>query len=233
MSTSQFQGVILYDPGDLDTDEPLDTVLVRDEIIDSALHKADEAGQVRCSWVAINPTIAPVSSLAPLHLPYDDDTMTAAGADRWWDFAWRGGFDAKIKADRSGYRLPIMIAGASDTGVGGGMDFAVVVGPAPLTVFDVDIDAPSSRVAVATVTGVTSTSPAWLTLDSGLTYIDVPATLIEAARASTPPEATLTDIGGDPTTVQTARLEIMVCGRFKTTGEKPVFYGLRVAEYIG
>src|SRR5690606_36569394 len=53
MSTSPLGGVTLYDPADLETDEPVDTVLVRDEIVGSALHLADEAGQVRVSWVAL------------------------------------------------------------------------------------------------------------------------------------------------------------------------------------
>lgn len=236
MSTSQFQGVILYDPGDLDTDEPLDTVLVRDEVIDSALHKADEAAQVRASWVAIDPTVATVAALAPMHLPYDDDTMLGLGPGdligRWWDYAWRGGYDAKIKSDRSGYRLRIWLGGASDTGAADGADFAVVIGAPPLAL-DVDIDSPSDAVVVATASSVTSTTPAWLTLDSGLSYVDVPAALIERALARTPPQATLTDIGGDPTTVQTVRLEIMVCGRFKGVAERPVLYGVHVAEYIG
>lgn len=238
MSTSRHQGVILYDPSDLDTDEPLDTVLVRDEIIDSALHKADEAAQVRASWVGLAPD--PVNNsyvLAHgLPLPYDDDVMLGPGPGdligRWWDYAWRGAYDAKVTSDGSGYRLRVMIGGACETLDTDGADFAVVVGPPGLSL-GMDLDSPPDTIVVATASGVTSATPDWLTLDSGLTYVDVPEAIVGRAVDRTPPQATLTDIGGDPTTVQTVRLEIMVCGRFKGLANRAVLWGVHVAEYIG
>lgn len=220
MSTSEHQGFILYDPTDLATDEPMDTVLVRD-VINNANHLADEAAQVRFSWIATG---------AGLNAGAD------ANEGEWFDFRVRGTFDAKVRSDGTGYRLRVWIAGASNSFLSEGesIDFVVAIGPAGISAED--IGAPFVVTATATnalAPGIGAMTPIWLTLDSGLTYVDVPATVIAEAQARTAPTATLTDIGGAPATVQTVRLEIIVCGRTNSGLTDAVLYGVHVAEYIG
>lgn len=233
MSTSPNQQIVRYAAADFDADEPMDTVLVRDGLFGSALHKADEAGQVVLSWMATAPGLGSVAGrTGPLEIPYADSFLERMPASSWMDFPIRGSWNPKLHADRRPYRLRVRLYVARDArSIAVPVHFAVTIGPHGLTPNDVDVGATVSL----KVEGVTSSTPVLGTLHTGLTYVDVPPYIVEQARLRRSPTPTLTDLGGAPTTVQTAPLEVMVCGRYEGGPDlsRPLLYGVHVAEYVG
>lgn len=213
MSTSQHQRVALYDPAALEGGEPVDATFVRDELIDSTQHKADEAAQPVMSWMQI----AGRDPLRP---------VSEEGIENWMPFPIRGGYNPRVKANGEGYRLRIRLLVAREAGSSPGpVSFAVTVGPAGIGPADIH------RRDTVTVTdvGVTSNTPVW----SSIRYLDIPASIIAEARLRQSPIVTNVDLGGRTVTVQPPHLEVIVSGRALSGNSTPVLWGVHVAEFIG
>lgn len=230
MGTSHTGGVIAYAAADLAADEPLDTVMVRDEVFGSALHKADQAAQVRASWTAIADALV----ATPEYLTVRDRSGTLIAepvflANRWYSFPLRPTWAPKVRTDGTGYRLRVQLAGCSSAGHR--VDFRVAIGPRGIQAPDTLVT--GGRLVVADASNITATTPAALALDSGNAWIDVPVSVIAAASEAHGSWSTLTDIGGTPITADVPMLEALVLGRTYNAGSEPRLYAFHVAEYIG
>lgn len=226
MATTAQRGIRPYDWQDLDTDEPAGTALVRDEVVQSALHLADSAGQVRGSWSGINSALL----TGDYHEPLPDGTIlvASAGVDSWYELE-RIPLAPKVHADGRGYRIRVQFGGASSAGHR--VDFAVSVVPrrAPFA-FGADGSAlwPLKRVS-----NITSTTVVALPLDDGTTWLDVSPALIADAGEAEGAWSTRTDIGGAPASVPLPSLVVLILGQTWNAGSRPRLHAYSVAEYVG
>lgn len=232
MATSAQKGVILYDYGDLDTDESLDTVFCRDEVVQTACHKADEAAQVRGAWTAIHPD----RLNDPEYLQPFDTTgaleLATGSRDKWYPLAVVS-FAPKIRAGQTGYRLRVRLWGASSAG--DSVDFAASVAPfnaGEMFRFE-GVAGTGSAYPFKVVSNITSTTAAELTLDDATAYLDVSAELISEALALSSEWSMPTDIGGTPSTIAVPLLKVIVWGQTWAAPSAPLLYGYSVADYIG
>lgn len=239
MGTSYSYGEIRYDDADIGADTFVDTSFMRD-VTDTALHKADEAAQVRLHWMA--PPAALWSGTNTAHSAIYGDLAgggmrLGTGTDgQWYLFPVRAYYNPKLRADGSGYKLRIRLAGcASDTGT---VDFGVMVVPGRARHFagwygGDPGDGLGYPVADHRFTAVTATSPAWLTPTSGRDYVNIPVELVEAAYAVEPVWTTQLDVGGAATSVVTPTLSIVPYAQTRTEGVVPHLYGVHAAEFVG
>lgn len=231
MTTSEHEGLVLYTAEDLDTDEPADTLLVR-VALNNALHLADQAGQHRGGWVALNPDLGAGPDGVRLHDPEGGELAL----DQWYVFPGpRPMFAPKVRADSSGYRARVWLSGYLEGEGGAEADFAVMLVPA----LERRI-ASGFRLAwpVKFVTAVTPSDSAVLVpFDDATHYIDVPSTLIAAALGGTGTSwSTREDLGGPHTSVAVPALEAVALARVTNAGTSeymPVLTGLHVSEYLG
>lgn len=227
MSTSPFQGQILFAVGDFDVDEPADTALVRDALCGSLLHLADEAAQVRVCWVATDATLSVANTTHADLTPADNGSVTV---DEWFEFPLRGVYCPKVRADGSGYPLRIHFAGTSSAGHS--VDFAVLV--APRLAEDRLLGGWGDPIWPRKYySGVTSTTVGWRSSDDASLMLEVPADTIAAALDQERAWATYDDLGGTPTSVIVPTLEILVLGKTSNVASVPQLYGLVASEYIG
>jgi len=231
MSTSSNRGALPFDPSIFGTDEPMGAARYRDELHDSALHKADSIAQVRAAWIAPKASLVANNEVPETTIHAGTDlTESTVGGSAWFAFGEGVVYCPKVKADGSGYPLRVNLAGASSGG--DRVDFIVVVAPRR---------EPALQEAWgSTPTGtsklysdITSTSAAWLTPDDGTNILLIPKTLIDRAAALESSWSTLTDIGGNRTSVQMPLLQVAVFGQTRDTASDPELHGFVCAEYIG
>jgi hypothetical protein len=223
--SSPFQGTILFDAGDFDTDEPLDTVLVRDALFGSALHKADMHGQTRASWVAIKESLV-AQSETHLH-PVVLGTIVVATSSTdtaWYELPCRATYTPKIRADGGGYQLRVWLAGRSSAGEQ--VDFAVVAVPRGAAA------TPDSSYPSVRFTNVTSTTIAALEPD-GDPWMNLPSTFVGSASEMERAWWTKTDIGGSGTTVEVPLIEVRVFGQTWDESSQPQVFGFHLSEFVG
>lgn len=228
MATSEQKGIILYDALDLAEDGPADTALCREEVVQSALHKADEAAQPRSSWPALNSAlIGPDPYLRPwppsTTSPGTFDVVASESSPRWYPFPFETIFFPKMLPDGSGYRLRVTVVGASSSG-GDRVDFGVFVQPHG-SLWQPDAPAKTAQ--------TTSTTPAALSWDDGTTYVDVPARVIGEAAALEGAWVTYEDIGGDPISVPAPAMSLVVMGQTWDAAAVPRLYDVQIGEYVG
>lgn len=225
MSTSAHEGVYLYDPGDIDADRFVDTAIARDGVLNSALHKADEAAQPVITWCA-----PPDALWTADNDPWLEPSGVTLVADVWAQFSIRGTYCPKVRSSGTGYRLRVTVGGRSSAGHT--CDFAVVVHPrlegvSAGTFFGEDPVWPTKK-----YTGVTSTTIAELTADDSNRYLDVPRLVVDRALALER-WTTLTDTSGDAITVQAPLLQVTAIGRTANVSSTPELHLLQVAQVIG
>jgi hypothetical protein len=227
MGTSLGAGEIRYDHADLGADRFVDTALMRDAV-DTALHKADEAGQVRLHYVSESKapatylTIYGNGEAGALDTGTEDDPV-------WYLFPLRARYLPKLRADGRAYPLRVRLAGAASGS--GTVDFGIVVMPASApTLGGFWGDAPAWTKLYS---GVTSTSAAWLTPDDSSNLLTIPSSIVEEAYRLEAAITTKTDIGGDPTAVVAPALVIYVLGATRTGGVVPRLYAAHAAEHVG
>jgi hypothetical protein len=225
MATSPHQGTILYDNSDFNTDEPVDTALVRDALVGSLLHKADEVAQVRACWVALaNGLISSYDEFLVIQDVHGSLQVASADVPQWYGFPVRVRFAPKIKADGTGYRLRCRLRGASSGGHR--VDFAIAVAPKRAPEFWGE----QWFGPVKYYTNKTNTSAAWLSADDGTNYLDISADVVAAGIETW---STFEDIGGDPCSVQVCTLEAIIVAQTFNAGSEPRLHGYLIAEYIG
>lgn len=227
MGTSGSSGEILYDHADLGADRFVDTALMRD-CLDTALHKADQAGQVRLQWCGT------IKGDVYSTIYGDDDTSGAlregtADDPVWYFFPLRGVYVPKLRADGSGYPLRVRVGGCASGA--GTVDFGIAVLPGRAsTGWLYSGGSPTYR---KTFMGVTSTTAAWLTPDDGSNLLQVPSSLVEEGYRLETLQATKVDIGGADTVVTIPTLQVVVFGQSRTAGVVPRLWAAHASEYVG
>lgn len=241
MGTSLSAGEILYDFSELAADRFVDTALMRD-LVDTALHKADEFGQVRLHWAAPKSTVW-VENNDPFDVITGGDRTTdsldvgSAEAPIWYFFGARSFYCPKVRADGSGYKLRVYMAGCSSDG--GEVDFGMLVMPgrarnAWLTWGGTPGDGSTGYpVAAKLFSGITSTTPAKLTPDDASNILTVSSAMIEAAYRLESVTSTLVDIGGAPTSIIMPTLEVIPFAQTLNSGTVPRLYLANAAEFVG
>lgn len=229
MSTSHLTGEILFTASALGETAPVDSAFVRDELIGSALHKADMAGQHVMTWVA--PSATYFSGNADPHIGLSDG-VSAFGdlvADAWYIYPVQALYVPKVHASRQGYSMRVRVAGRSSAG--DSVDFGIAVGlSGPAGIQEYFGDVPSG--AVKTFSGVTSTTAAWLTPDDASNVITVPVELIDAAQ-SMGEWSTKTDIGGAPISMSMPLLVVVPFARTSDPASQPLLHGVIAHEVVG
>lgn len=236
MSTSDLEGVTPFDPSIYAADEPVGAARVRDELVNTALHLADEAAQVRYAWVAVNGALQVGNEAPHAEIEAVSALDVASGYDpgesgqRWYLFGEGVSYAPKIKAGGTPYPLRIHVAGASSGG--DRVDFGVVVAPRNAPQLQATWgDTPQG--AVKKWGGITSTSAAWLTPDDGTSLLEIDKRIVEEALALEPSWSTLTDIGGNRTSVRLPLLQVKPFGQTWNAASVPELHGLVIAEVIG
>lgn len=238
MSTSLSSGEIRYSYAELGADRAVSTALMRD-VIDTALHKADQAAQVRLNWVA--PAAAVWTAGGEPHVSIYGD-QEAGGLDTstedvplWYRFGVRSFYAPKVRAGGQGYQLRIRLAGASSDG--GTVNFAVIVQPGRAstlgTFYGMDPASGTVPVAIKRYSGITATTPSYLTPDDGLHVLTIPRVLIDAAYALESAYTTDVDLGGAETAVVIPSLTIVPIALTLTADTVPVLYACHAAEFVG
>ena len=231
MSTSSNRGALPFDPSIFGADEPMGAARYRDELHDSALHKADSIAQVRAAWVAPKSSLL-VGNETPettIHAGTDVDEATV-DTTAWFAFGEGTVYNPKIKADGSGYSLRVYLGGRSSAG--DRVDFAVVVAPRRTPALQ-ELWGSSPIGETKLFSNITSTTAAWLTPDDGSNMIEIPKTMIDRAIALETPWSTLTDIGGDRTSVVMPLLQVAVFAQTYDITSAAELHGFVFAEYIG
>lgn len=224
MSTSDHDGVYLFDVAEFGSDRFVDTALVRDAIVNGANHKADSAAQPRAAWTA------PASALwtdegNPWLEPADSLLGGGMTVGVWSIFPVFATFAPKVRASGAGYRLRVTLGGRSSAGHS--VDFGVFVS----TRRDV-IAAQTTATPGKEYSAVTSTTVAMLTADDTTRWVDVPRSLIDrASRGSS--FSTLLDTGGTPVSVDVPTIDVWVAGKTANVASKPELHLFGCAEVIG
>lgn len=231
MSTSPHEGIVLFDAAEFDADSPIDTAVVRDALVGSALHKADQAAQSRACYAGTNGSqdgqdfVVPTTAGGSLEVA----TGSTNGA-RWYGFGLTSVVVPKVRADGEGYELRARLGGRSSNG--GRVDFLISVSPRMTTRLQQSFGG-TPVYQNKLFTNITSTTVAWLTPDDASHMIEVPRSLIDEALALEPAWVTKTDIGGANITMPLPLLEVRPFAQTWNAGTLPELHGWSVAGYIG
>lgn len=214
--TSALAGRVLFAAALANGDDPLDTVLWRDCVLNNALHWADSAGQTLINWSATDPAYSGATSPWRIAEPLN--------ADEWAPITPLGPLSLRVRRGVRPYRWRFRLAGAST--MGDAIDLALVWGRTRAELLSKAEAGSGDQVRW---TGVTGTSPAWLTPDgSGVPYVDVDPTAVLLAL-----ESTVLDLSDDATRVGVWELAIGLYGRTTDKVSDPEVWALHVSEYVG
>lgn len=206
-------------------DDPIDVTIMRDGIANGLLHAADMVAQVRCSTVYPN---ASVYSGGQTH----SDTGGTPVAEQWYlmEGGIIGPFPLTMQDDGTPYPVRVRLRGATSNAAGT-VAFRIVL--CPFGRWRQYHDDPQDY--VWQVTGITSTSYAWLSGTSRLTLYDnlVAATAEQAAgwvQSVSVPNATS---GGTILARRSCMVAVHLIGKTSNATGHPRVRGFHVAETIG
>jgi len=148
-SESQYKAYIDFPTTvDQDEDSPVDTAQMRSVLINNAIHLYEQSSQVRICWADSTSTIS--------------DALDPVSAGEWKQLVSIP-FVTKLKPDGSSFTWRVRLAGRVSVAQSIDFRFAITAPDRART----DIEAgPSERTNVATATSISSTSAAWLTLNT-------------------------------------------------------------------
>lgn len=211
MSSSPLGVLELYSAARFADNDAINTQEWRDGPANNALQWADQRGQVLVNAA----TIVGGREIEP---PDPVDTTT------WTRIAVFGPLSVSVRDDGSPYRLLVALGGYSD--VGNSVDFRLTIsdfGSIDSFLYEAPAD------GVETYTGITATSSAYLTPDSGNDYINIDP---ETADAATLSRGTYTDVSGTPRTVRLCELWAVIWGKTSNLASKPIATNLWIQEYF-
>jgi len=200
--------------------DPMDTVLMRDGVMNGLLHLADEFAQIRCNWAA---------QTVPIKNGYRT-TTTSAVADEWYRIGEVARWPIQFRANGNPYKVRIRIGGhsnnASYTATFGAVLSPPATGPIYIGVGDD---------WVFHTAGTTGTTPAWLTGTSQGTVGS--ATILTLPTAAdmwwSTPESTLADLGGNPASVTQTIVSLTIFGKTSNASGEARLDAVHASEYIG
>ncbi len=226
MSTSIFGGAVLYDVAQVAADRFCDTGVIRDGVLNNALHQADESAQHVVTWAA--PAAALWTADSDPHLV---SGWSAPGA--WFALPLCGAYAARVRSDGRGYRLRITLGGRSSAG--SAVSFAVIVVPRGQIAQRAEVGRDHGVLGdwpTKLYSSVTSTTIAMLTADDGHRYLDIPRRVIDVALDA-PMPSTFVDTGGAAIGVRVPELEVLVFGKTAVSTSVPELHLLTAHEVIG
>lgn len=215
MSSSPLGVVELYDVSRFADNNAINTQEWRDGPANNALHWADQRGQVLVNTWAL--TSSGEGGDLDMRPPAAVDTNV------WTRIAIFGPLSLSLKSDGTPYRIRSRMGGYSSTGAS--VDFRLTISSFDSIerfVYDPPAD------GVETYTGITGTSAAYLTPDSGNNFINLDAATADTCIVT---RATLDDVSGSPRTVQVCEAFATVWGKTANTAALPVCAGLYLAEF--
>lgn len=218
MSTSPLGGRVRFELARAGDVGPLSTTLVRDRILNNALHYADENARVLVNWMA--PDAARTGgngARTPVSVSTSHRLIES-----------RGPFALTAHADGRAYRIRAEVFGASS----GGHDvtFALVLSPAPLTAPGEAVDVARMLDRAVEYSPTSSSTPSWLTAALGSTLLDTGRYLVDLGVMRFP---TLVDTASDPTVVDVPSVYVSVFAKTANVASTPQLYGVHVSEYVG
>lgn len=215
MSSSPLGVVELYDASRFADNDAFNTQEWRDGPANSALHWADQRGQVLVNTWAL--TSSGEGGELDMRPPAAVDTNV------WTRIAVFGPLSLSLRADGTPYRLRARMGGYSTTGAS--VDFRLTIsdfGSIDRFVYEAPTD------GVETYTGITGTSAAYLTPGSGNHFLNIDARTADACLVT---RATLDDVSGSPVSVQVCEAYAVVWGKTANVAALPVCAGLYLAEF--
>lgn len=216
MSTSIFEGRVRFDASRSEGTFPLSTTLVRDRVLNNALHFADENARALVNWMAPDATLIGANTYR----------TPEAVATSYRLVECYGPLPITLHADGSPYRIRAHVFGASSGGHG--VTFAIVLSPVVLTDGGEATDLASISDRAVEYAATSSASPSWLAAGVGAVTFDPPASVVGSDFRDT-----LTDTSGDPTAVEIPVVYAAVFAKTANVASTPLLYGVHISEYVG
>jgi len=221
VSTSAHAGRLAAPGSQFAADEPFRTRFGR-QVVNNALHYADEQAQVRVAWCTMSGQFL------------STETIVSGNVNTQLPIAIFGPFPVSIRADDTPYIFRARIHGSASAAnsVSFRAALAPIVGPLDPTLglayARAQINAAGSNVLTATTS---STTPAWLTAGGSATTRDADDVIVDGFETL----ATVSAAGGTarPLSVDVAMMAVHVWASSSTAATQPRLSGLYFAEYIG
>jgi hypothetical protein len=227
MSTSPLGGRLLTDTTLFQGgNDPVDTVIVRDVVLNNLCHYADEFAQVRVNWSAGQTAYTNGSG-------YLTTRTTGLTTSPWFYIASFGPFPITLRQTTgiggASYRLRVRLAGSSSAGAA--VTFRAVVasyssGQSSVTgaLDDHIFEATTSSTTMGWLTGTSQGVNAWTT------QVVLPSSYVGPWMV---PVGTLTDLGGDPAAVTQCLVSLHVFANTANATSVPRLGAVYAAEWIG
>lgn len=221
MSTSAHLGRLASPGSQFATDEPFRSRFGR-QVVNNALHYADEQAQVRVTWCALSGQFLTT------------DAIVAGNVNTYLPISTFGPFPVAIRADDTPYIFRVRLHGSSSAAnsVTFRAALAPIVGPVdPALGLDYareQVNAAGTNVLVASTS---STTPAWLAASGGATTRDADDVIVDGFETM----ATVSAAGASARTlsVDVPMLAVHVWAASTTAAAQPRLSGLYYAEYVG
>lgn len=210
MSSSIYDGLIRFDTSRFGNERPVDTRHAQN-LINNALHLADQAGQVRVAWACRGGDYATLD-------------VSSFSANVWYRIVALGPFPIMLREDGSAYPWRVRLAGYSSVNLDTSTFRAVLGAPSTLAGTARDGTVAANVLEVST----TSSTDAWLTPATD-NVITLDASGVTAATESI---STVTAAGGSTAvTVQAATVHLEVWAKTSTINSEPRVTAIYGAEY--
>jgi hypothetical protein len=215
-------GRILYPASYQQADDPLDAVLLRNAIVNNALHAGDQAARVLVNWQTPNNSL--ITGNPTLYRTPD----TLAATNTWYLVDAYGPWPISVWSTGGAYRLRVALWAKAGSG---NATFAVALGPrgAARGVLDggTGVAGEDALIFAATASAVV----VQLTPSGGtdlITVSDMAITTSRNVRATT-------DEPGSPRLVDVVvnELEVSVWVKQSSIGTPAQLHGVHVAEFVG
>lgn len=227
MSTSPLGGRLLTDTTLFQGgNDPVDTTLVRDVVLNNLCHYADEFAQVRVNWSAGLTAYTNGNE-------YITPRTTGLIVDPWFFIAAFGPFPISLRQTTgiggASYRLRVRLAGSSSAGHA--VTFRAVLasysaGQSAVNgaLDDHIFEATTSSTTMAWLTGTSQGANAWPT------QVVVPSSYVGPWMV---PVNTLDDLGGNPVAVNQCLVSLHIFASTANTSSVPRLGAVYAAEWIG
>ncbi len=227
MSTSPLGGRLLTDTTLFQGgNDPVDTTLMRDVVLNNLCHFADEFAQVRVNWSAGVTTYTNGSG-------YLTTRTTGLDTSSWFHIQTFGPFPIALRQSvglgGASYRLRVRLAGASSAGHSVTFRAVLTSYSSGQSVVNGELDdhifeASTTSTSVAWLTGSSQGTNAWPT------QVVVPSAYVGPWLV---PVSTKTDLGSDLAAVSQCLVSLQVYAKTSNTSSVPRLGAVYAAEWIG
>lgn len=208
MSTSIFEGYIRGDlSNQIASQEPVDTAVVRDQIVNNLLHLADESSQVLVAYYVATA---------------DEQNETLAAANTWYPLMRWGPFPCRTKGTGDLYPLRVRVGGYSSAGHS--VTFGLVWAPSK---YSAEAELAHAGTNVFTLS-TTDTTENWLGPSAGTACLTMPE---DRAYDCIRSINTIDAVSGKSVSIDVAFTYVDLWVKTANVSSQPVLTGLYAAEY--